>query len=202
MGVDKLAVEVDGEALLDRTLRRLGEVAEPLIICAGTRAVARPGCRIALDPSPHRGPLGGLVAALRAAPHPLCAVVAVDMPELSPPLLLELAARWRGEDAVVPMAAGRPQPLHAVYARSALASAEPRLEGPDLSLAALLRVLRVRLVDEGELEAFRAGPRWWRSLDTPADLSRWRAERRLSVGRRPEPEGGGPGPSAASILDG
>ncbi len=182
MGADKLSIEVDGEPLLDRALRRLGEVAEPLIICAGTRAIERPGCRLAFDPHPDRGPLGGLVAALGASPHPLCSVVAVDMPELSPSLLLSLAALWHGEDAVVPLAAGRPQPLHAVYARTALAAAERHLEGPDLSLLALLRELRVRWVDAEELEAPRAAPRWWRSLDTPADLTRWRAERRVSVG--------------------
>jgi molybdopterin-guanine dinucleotide biosynthesis protein A len=183
MGADKLALEVDGEALPDRSLRRLGEVAEPLIICAGTRAVERPGCRVALDLLPDRGPLGGLCAALGASPHPLCAVVAVDMPELSPPLLLELAQRWHGEDAVVPVAAGRLQPLHAVYARTALAPAERRLRGADLSLMGLLSHLRVQLVDAERLEAHRAAPGWWLSLDTPAELSRWRAEHRSRVGR-------------------
>jgi molybdopterin-guanine dinucleotide biosynthesis protein A len=183
MGADKLALEVGGEALLDRALRRLGEVAAPLIICSGGRRVERPGCVTAVDPVADHGPLAGLVAALRVAPHPLCAMVAVDMPELSARLLGELAGSWQGEDALVPVAGGRPQPLHAVYAPGALAMAEGRLAGPDLSLSGLLRQLRVRFVDAERLAAHRATPGWWRSLDTPADVASWQAEHGLPVGR-------------------
>ena len=175
MGRDKVTLEVAGEALLDRAVERLSGVAAPVILAGGDRTLARPGCLSVPDPVPGRGPLGGLVAALRASPHPLCAVVGVDMPGLSGALLSRLAAAWAGEDALVPLARGRPQPLHAVYCRSSLGAAEEVLAGADLSLRHLLTRLRVRFVDAAVVLGGSVPPGWAANLDTPDDLRRWLA---------------------------
>lgn len=155
MGEDKALLELDGISLLQRAIGRLRSAgASPILVASGGRELRVPGCLSVADGVAGRGPLGGLVGALRAAPGELCAVVAVDMPDLSVELLQLLAALWNGEDALVPVSSDGPEPLHAVYAASALAQAELCLRSGDVSLRGLLTRLRVRPVDV----AARFGP--------------------------------------------
>jgi molybdenum cofactor guanylyltransferase len=178
MGADKADLVLGGERLLDRVVGRLSSVADPVLLAGGARRLQHPGCRSVLDPLPNRGPLGGLVAALTASPHHLCAVVGVDMPDLSPILLRLLADSWSGEHAVVPVSGSQPQPLHAVYSRDALTLAEAALSGSDLSLRHLLTHLRTRFVDAADLVDPEAAAICASSLNTPADVTRWLAARR------------------------
>lgn len=174
MGCDKALLDLGGTSLLDHAVERLRTVADPVILVGGSRRIERPHCLSALDPIPDQGPLGGLVAALRCSPQRLCAVVAVDMPDLSPALLGHLAGLWRGEDAVVPLSREGPEPLHAVWCRSALRAAETALKGDDLSLKGLLARIRVRTVDTKSLGGVEPGSRFAVNLNTPADVERWR----------------------------
>lgn len=177
MGADKALLDVDGTPLLDRVLGRLATVASPLIVAGGAHAYDRPGCIEVPDAVTGRGPLGGLVAALRACPHPLCAVVAVDMPDLDAPLLAALAGMWNGEDAIVPVSSRGPEPLHAVYARSALPVAEALLDGDDVAMRTLLARLRVREVDAVEAAGAAVARRFAGNLNRPEDVTAWRARR-------------------------
>jgi len=179
MGRDKALLELDGSSFLDRAVARLRRVADPVIIAGGSDWITRPACVSVVDPAPRCGPVGGLVAALRASPHPLCAVVAVDMPWLSPDVLARLAGLWDGEDAVVPVTAAGPEPLHAVYCRSALGHAEAALGSADLSARGLLGRLRVRQVAAAEVAA-PAEAAFSENVNTPADWRRCRETSRTS----------------------
>jgi molybdopterin-guanine dinucleotide biosynthesis protein A len=184
MGRDKVWLDLGGSSLLDRAIERLRTVADPVILVGGSRPIERPHCLSVVDPLPDRGPLGGLVAALRRSPQRLCAVVAVDMPDLSPTLLVRLAELWQGEDAVVPLSREGPEPLHAVYCGSALGAAEAALRGHDLSLKGLLARIRVRTVDAALLDGVEPGFRFAVNLNTPADVERWRAAPRQDTNTR------------------
>src|SRR5262245_50954096 len=59
------------------------------------------------------GPLGGIHAALGVVTTPLAFVCGCDMPSLSGPLIDLMARRARRDHLLVPMRAGRPEPLHA-----------------------------------------------------------------------------------------
>jgi len=192
MGRDKAWVEVGGSSLLERAVARLRTVADPVILAGGDRTLDHPGCLGVLDPVPGSGPLGGLVAALRASPHELCAVVAVDMPDLSPELLRRLAEQWRGEDAVVPLDGDGSQPLHAVYSRRILAAAQAALRAGDLSLRGLLERARVRTVDVAALPGHPFPAGFALNLNTPDELARWAASRAgAGGGERPGRTGAG-----------
>lgn len=185
MGTDKAVLDVGGTTLLSRVIARLETVADPLILATGAQRVAHERCTSVADTVRRRGPLGGLVAALQVAPHELSAVVAVDMPDCDAALLRELAACWAGEDAVVPLSGRGPEPLHAVYARSALAHAQAALDGPDLSVRGLLDRLRVRTVDARLVGGDALAGRFAVNLNRPDDLMRWR--RREAAAPPPPP---------------
>jgi len=156
MGADKALVEFEGEPLILRVARRLGEVADPVLLAPGRPGrLGDLGYAEVADAAPDCGPLGGLVAGLDASPHELVAVVGVDMPFVSPRLFELLAGRRRDEDVVVPIVATDPEPLHAVYARSAISVLRTALRERRLELRAAVRDLRRREVLEAE----------WRTAD-------------------------------------
>lgn len=170
MGTDKAKLRFDGVMLVERVVARLRGVCEPVVIAPGGRDIWVAGCAAVDDATRDAGPLAGLLAALRASPHQLLAVVAVDMPWVDPALIALLAARCSGLDAILPVSAHGPEPLHAVYARSAIGSFEAAIGSEDRSLHGALRHLRVGQIGEAEWRAAGIGPGFARNLNTPEDL--------------------------------
>ena len=170
MGREKALLPFEGERLIDRVLRRLSAVADPVLFAPGTpgRLGPLPGAEVA-DASGAPGPLGALIAGLEATPHELVAVVAVDMPWCSVDVF-RLAADLRSEeDAVVPRDGSGAQVLHAVYARTAL----PKLEAAadTRGLRANLAHLDVRFIDEPDWRAADPSGRFATNVNTPEELA-------------------------------
>jgi molybdopterin-guanine dinucleotide biosynthesis protein A len=190
MGRDKALLELDGRPLVLRVAERLSRVAHPVLLAPGTAGrLGDLGYPEVADALPGRGPLGGLVAGLEASPHELTAVAGVDLPFASPEVLAFLASLHRGEDAVVPVTASGPQPLHAVFARSALPALRGALEEGRLALRDALAGLRIREVGEGEWRVVDPDGTFALNLNTSEDLER---VRRALEGDRTAGGGGAP----------
>jgi molybdopterin-guanine dinucleotide biosynthesis protein A len=156
MGRDKALIGVGGEPLFLRVARTMAEVADPVLLAPGARGrLGDTGFADVEDERPDAGPLGGILAGLTASPHPLTAVVAVDMPFASASVLALLASRAAGYDAVVPLTADGLQPLHAVYAASALEPLRAALADGTRGVLVALERLRVDIV----------GPEVWGAAD-------------------------------------
>lgn len=196
MGADKAALVVEGERLVERVARRLSTAADPVVVASGGpgRLGPLPWDEVA-DDRPGRGPLGGLVAVLDTSPHALVAVVAVDLPLASAPLLRWLAEQWTGEDALIPLDEdGRRQPLHAVYTRRIAPHLRAALDGNVLAIGRALEGLDVRLVPALEWGAAGIERGWALNLNTAHDLDSVRAfvaspERAETTGIDPTPGG-------------
>lgn len=170
MGRDKAQAVVGGVALVDRALTVLWSVCEDVLVAPGGRPLGR-GVEEVADARPGAGPLGGLVAGLERARTPLVAVLAVDLPLASGPVLRALAAAWDGEDAVMPVVDGRREPLHAVWAAAAAPALRAALERGDLALHHAAAGLQVREAGR-DLWGAAAGPfPFWHNVNTPADLA-------------------------------
>jgi molybdopterin-guanine dinucleotide biosynthesis protein A len=171
MGRDKALIDFEGQPLLLRVAARLALVAAPVLLAPGTPGRLGPvGYREVEDAAAGCGPLGGLVAGLEASPHELTAVVAGDMPYISAELLNLLAALRQGEDAIVPVGTTGLEPLHAVYATSALPKMREALAAGRLGLRQLLGELRVREVPPPEWSAGDVDARFAFSVNSPEDL--------------------------------
>jgi molybdenum cofactor guanylyltransferase len=176
MGTDKASLELGGITLLQRAIGRLAGVCDPVLIAAGDLPIAVANHRSVADASPRAGPIGGLVAALRATPHRLLTAVAVDLVWLDPLLIRLLAERIGDHDAAVCETARGIEPLHAVYATSILEEAEAALAGPDRSLRALIGRARAIRVAESEWRAAGISDRFARNINTPDELAEVRRE--------------------------
>ena len=171
MGVDKASIEVGGVTLLERALSRLRAACDPVLVAPGDVDLPAGAYVSVVDAMPGAGPLAGLVGALRAAPHRLLAVVAVDLPWLDPALFGLLAGRIGADDVALCETERGVEPLHAVYARSALVAAEAALSGRDRSLRGLIDSLRTVRVTQPEWRAAGISARFSRNVNTPADLA-------------------------------
>jgi molybdopterin-guanine dinucleotide biosynthesis protein A len=150
MGRDKAFIEVDGQPLVLRGARRVEEVCHPVFLAPGRLPLEGLGYPTVPDAAIDTGPLGGLLGALHASPHPWMAAVAVDMPFASPGVLRLLVDLAGEDDAVVPVTTNGPEPLHALYQRSCLPPAERALFDGRYGLRSLLDELSVRFVGEEE----------------------------------------------------
>ena len=142
MGTDKAGLVLpDGRTLLARQIDLLEEL-NPSALFVSARsgqelpALPRRVQRID-DPGTH-GPLGGVVALLRASPYPRVLVLAVDLPRLDRSTLQALLAPDREQLGVLLELRGEPEPFPALYPRSWLRVAELALETGHLALRPLL----------------------------------------------------------------
>jgi molybdopterin-guanine dinucleotide biosynthesis protein A len=175
MGTDKALLEFEGEPLVLRVAARVAGAADPVLLAPGApgrlAVLGTLPYREVADARPGTGPLGGIVAALAASPHSLLAVVAVDMPFASPDLLALMADLYEGQDAVVPVSAHGPEPLHALYTRQALPVLRAALEEGSLAMGAALEHLRVRHVHRTEWGRADPSGRFAFNLNRAEDLA-------------------------------
>jgi molybdopterin-guanine dinucleotide biosynthesis protein A len=164
MGRDKALIEIDGEPMFVRAARSLAQVADPVVLARGDRPLPGTDWTQIADERAGAGPLGGLVAALRWSPHELLIAVAVDMPYASPAVFQRCVEIWGGQDAVVPITEDGMQPLHALYARSALGPFGACLRADRLSLREALDELNVLTVEVDVTDRFAL------NVNTPHDL--------------------------------
>jgi molybdopterin-guanine dinucleotide biosynthesis protein A len=147
MGRDKASLPFGPEPLLDRILRRVGQVTSEIVLAAAQEQAVPPGYRVCRDPGPDEGPLPALLHALDAVQAELVFVVACDTPLLQPALLVLLAELCPAWDGAVPVIGDRRQATCAVYRTSALREARARFGDPrHRSLQAFLELLSIREV--------------------------------------------------------
>jgi molybdopterin-guanine dinucleotide biosynthesis protein A len=119
MGRDKALLEWGGSRLVERAVQSLRGVCA-LVRIVGDREDLNRLAPVVADTFPGSGPLGGIHAALAATTHDWNLFLPVDMPLLPagfPAWMLDRVALTEAV-ATMPVVAGLPQPLCAVYHRA------------------------------------------------------------------------------------
>lgn len=156
-GSNKALAEVDGCQLIEHPARLLAELFGHLLLVTNSPGLYEfLGWPTAPDLAPGGGPLAGIEAALSRAATPRIFVAGCDMPNLDRALISHLCRLAPGFDAVIPMTAKGWEPLHGVYAQSALPTISAALALGSRKLQTVLATLRVREVGEAEMLAVSA----------------------------------------------
>jgi molybdopterin-guanine dinucleotide biosynthesis protein A len=196
MGRPKAWLPFEGEPLILRALRLVGEAAAPLVVVAAPDQdlpQLPEGVRLLRDPIEGQGPLQGLAVGLEALADevPYAYVCSTDAPFLAPAFVRRMRALAVGHDVAVVRDDGHHHALGAVYATRLWTRARALIDADERRLSLLFERANSRIVDRELLledDALRqADPDLWslRNLNRPED---YEAALRDAAARRSPPD--------------
>lgn len=174
MGVPKATLPFGPEAMLQRVVRLLGTVVDPIVVVAAAAQELPelpPAVPITRDERDARGPLEGLRAGLKALPDITDAayVTSCDVPLLVPAFVQRMIDLLGEHDIAVMEIDGFAHPLSAVYRRTTLPHIEALLAQDRLRPAYLFDVVRTRRIGPHEMGVADPELRTLRNLNTRED---------------------------------
>ncbi len=171
MGVNKAFLEFEGHPLIARVIDKVSQVGDEVILVTNAPdEYAHLGHRLVTDVFPGKGSLGGIYTGVKAARNPYTLVVACDMPFLNPSLLRYMILLSPGYDVVVPRLGREVEPLHALYAKACLPAMEAVLQQDNLQIIAFYSQVRVRYVEQQEIEILDPNHFSLFNVNSPQDL--------------------------------
>ncbi|MBY0502972.1 MAG: molybdenum cofactor guanylyltransferase [Bryobacteraceae bacterium] len=159
MGQDKALLPLNGVPLVVHIAGLVRAATGSATLVGSRERYGNLGWPLVEDDPPGDGPLGGIIAALRATRGEKALIVACDMPWLTADSLRALAGTDFATDALV--AAGN-HPLCAIYRKRCLPVLEQALREGDRKVR---RVLERLSVEEWPVD----DPRWVANANTPAE---------------------------------
>jgi molybdopterin-guanine dinucleotide biosynthesis protein A len=174
MGRPKAWLPFGDELMLQRVVRILSQVVEPIVVVAAPDQDVPPlppDVTIARDEERGQGPLQGLAAGLKALVGRCDAAYAssCDVPFLQPAFVQRLIDLLGDYQICVPCASGYHHPLAAVYRLEVVDNVERLLAQKRMRPAFLFDEVRTRIVDAAELTDVDADLRSLRNLNTPQE---------------------------------
>jgi len=175
MGQSKAWLPFGRELLLQRVVRRLSMIADPIVVVRApgqTLPELPTSTLVTEDPLEHRGPLQGIASGLAALRGTVetAFVSSTDAPFVDPALVTRLnELRGPAHDLVVPHAAGHHHPLAALYTMNVLPEIERMLAENQLRLMDVLGRVNTLVVEEEELVKLDPRLRFLSNINTPED---------------------------------
>ena len=172
-----------GEPLIERVLGRLAPVAGELVVTTSRpselayleeRTFGGLVPRIVSDLEGPAGAMRGIASSLAAARLPFVAIVACDMPFVSPELIGALADRVEAEalDVCVPCEERGIEPLCAVWRRDACAPAAHELLACDRQrIRCLIDRVNAGYLDEPQIVAVAGSTLCFENVNTPEEFA-------------------------------
>ncbi|TEU03647.1 MAG: molybdenum cofactor guanylyltransferase [Dehalococcoidia bacterium] len=155
LGREKALEEIGGRSLIERVIERLSLLGnEIIVVTSSSDQLPDLGVKRVIDSYPGKGNLVGIYSGLKEVASSHSLVVGCDMPFLNIDLLRYIMELSPGFDVVIPRVDEGVEPLHAVYSKNCLAPIEVYLREGRLKIFDLLPELKVRYVDNAEIERF------------------------------------------------
>ena len=175
LGRNKALQAISGKSLIQWVVDRLTTVSTEIIIATayGEKfpCSSPTGIKTVADLYPGKGPLVGIYSGLIASSSSWAIVVGCDMPFLSVGLLDYMSQISSTFDVVVPQTRAKVEPLCAMYSKNCLASIHGLLEHDELRLSELLNMVKVRYIEEAEINRFDPEHLSFFNINTQADLA-------------------------------
>jgi molybdopterin-guanine dinucleotide biosynthesis protein A len=178
LGQSKALQVIGGKSLIQWVVDRLASLSTEIII-ATARGEAIPcsspvRIKTVADIYPGKGPLAGIHSGLIASSSSRAIVVGCDTPFLSVSLLEYMAQTLRDSDVALPRIGEIIEPLCAVYSKSCLAPIQELLEQDERQIRRLFSMVKVRYVEEGEINRFDPEHLSFFNINSQDDLDRAR----------------------------
>ena len=131
-----------------------------------------PRLKIVQDIYRELGPLGGIYTGLTASVSTYNLVVACDMPFLSIDLIRYMIELKDDFDVIAPRKGEFCEPLHAIYSRKCLRVIEELIAKGELQVNKLYARLKVRYIEDAEIERFDPKHLSFFNINTEAELNK------------------------------
>lgn len=171
MGANKAFLTVEGERLIDRTVRIFRSVfQEVIIVTTCPEDYLDQEAAIVTDILPGKGALGGIYTGLFWAREEYAFVAACDMPFLNRAFLEYMIGQTPGCDIVIPACDEGPQSLHAIYSRRCLPVIRGLIDREKLKITGFYPGHSVRQIPLEVIRSFDPQGRMFINVNTPEDL--------------------------------
>jgi molybdopterin-guanine dinucleotide biosynthesis protein A len=183
LGMDKSFVNANGQPLIEHIVAKLTKLSDDVIIVTNSpENYNHLEAKLVGDIYPGKVALGGIYSGLRAATNAHSLIVACDMPFLDLNLLRYMILLASGHDVVIPRIGGLVEPLHAIYSKSCLEPIDRLLARGGLKIVDFFPEVRVRYVEESEVDIFDPQHLSFFNVNTPSDLAKMKKLARKGKG--------------------
>ncbi len=187
LGREKSQEILGGQRLIGLVINRLSSLSDEILIVVSPRQLKSSfslasEVKTVVDIYPNNGSLGGIYTGLVYSTSFQNLVVACDMPFLNPKLLRYMISQSSGFDGLMPRIDGHKEPLHAIYTKNCLPSMEMLLNEGNLKVKNLSDSIKVRYLDNEEIDIFDPEHLSFFNINTQIDLERARmlAEQKIT----------------------
>ena len=179
MGQEKGLVNLNGDPMLSYVVNSMLDLVDQIVISVGKGRAAlydeysEIGFEIVEDREPGRGPLEGVVCAMREMRGDYVIVGPCDTPLLKQEICKLVLSKAEGRDGAVPIVKGLYEPLHGAYKKSAALDAfEEALANGGRRLVDVYDKLDIARVEEDELRNIDPELDSFWNLNIPDELVR------------------------------
>jgi molybdopterin-guanine dinucleotide biosynthesis protein A len=187
LGRNKALQIIDGKSLIQWVVDRVGILSTEIIVVTARGEVIPCSSTVEIktvaDIYPEKGPLVGIYSGLISASNSWAVVVGCDTPFLSVALLKYMTQVCSIYDVVVPRIKNKLEPLCAVYSKDCSGPIQRLLEQGELRIDELFGMVKVKYVEEDEVNRFDPDHLSFFNINSQADLDR---ARKLAFEKRRE----------------
>ena len=178
LGRNKALQVIEGKSLIQWVVDRLAILSTEIIIATAHGEAIPCSSAVRLktvaDIYPGKGPLVGIYSGLIASSSPRAIVVGCDTPFLSVGLLEYMTQICSAFDVVIPRIKNKLEPLCAVYSKNCLVPIQELLEQDERRIRKLFSMVKVKYVEEDEINSFDPEHLSFFNINSQADLDRAR----------------------------
>jgi len=175
MGTNKAFLAMEGERLIDRTVRIYRDIFDEIILVTNEPHLYYDiDVTLVTDLVKHKGPLMGIYTGLFYAASDPAFFAACDMPFLSGEFVRYMLEQSRDADIVVPETADGFQPLHAVYAKSCMGPIQHLLNQDKLKVTGFYKGMKSKVIGPDATRRFDPDGRMFLNVNTPEEYEKIR----------------------------
>lgn len=166
-------IRINGKRLIEKNALLLENYFKSILISTNNPELYfYLGYRIIGDVVRIRGPMTGIFSAFICSDAPSLFVMACDMPSVFRELVHLIKETYTGQDAVIPIFGGKPQPLLGIYSRTVCGTIEGRLKSDNRTMMGLLESIDAYFIEERDVLRIDPEGKSFINLNTPEDLGR------------------------------
>ena len=175
LGQAKATLKLGKRTIIEDVVDEMAGLASEVIVVTSNSQNDLPHglkAQVFADIHPGKSALGGVYTGLVKSSNRYNLVVACDMPFLNLDLLKHMISLASGVDIVTIKVGQNVEPLHAVYSKGCIDHIENMFEKEDLQVSHLLDAVKVRYINEDELDAYDPHHLSFFNINNKTDLAR------------------------------